>query len=175
MKKVVFPAIVAVVLSLTSYGFSTLPVFSSFQLNEALAYKTPPAENFSFNENFDVIDLFINPCNREEVEVAFTIHYTTHAVINKNKAQFKSHYNAYGSGLGLTTGKKYRFIEIRNDMSTSSIEGCIMKISSILRFKLVTAGSDDNFTLTSKGLITFNTCTGETDIKRDGEFNVECI
>jgi len=175
MIKVVFPAIVAGVLSLTSYVFSTLSATNYHQHLRASMFKAPPAKTFSINERFEIVDYLTNPCNGEAIEFTGSYHETSHGVINNNKAQFIQQYNFQGlSGVGVYTGSKYRLIHLGNVIIRSTSDNCVDKLTIMQTFKMVTAGADNNYTLFRKEIHFVNRCTSEINTVRE-DFTAECI
>ncbi len=174
MKKVVFFAFFATALSLTSYA---IPSISSI-INPYLVNKMDKvfqAETFSFNDSYEISgDWIFNPCNGEQIAFTGSVHSTYHGVINKNKAQFRSHFNTQGvTGVGLSTGTKYRLIEVNNSNDSYSIINCTVKYSSMQSFKIVSQGAADNFTYKLIFSYTYNLCTGEFEITKD-DYTFEC-
>jgi hypothetical protein len=168
MKKIIFVALFAA-FSLSSFASPALP--SEIKpVKNILA-----AQTFRINEKLDISSSYPNFCTGEMVNFMGSLHFNIGGVFNENKfSKFSFKVNTQGlSGTGEMTGTKYQVIEQFHVRQSYTFENNVLSFTISDRFKIISAGSADNFMLTALFSFTINFDTGEFTIKKDS-FTIEC-
>lgn len=95
------------------------------------------------------VSLFVPCANGGAGEfVAFTgeVHSLSHGTVNDNRFIFRQNSHAQGiSGVGLTTGDKFRLLGGTQSTNTFQLDGAPSQGTFINTFHIVGSGPDDNF------------------------------
>ena len=162
MRKVLFlSTLFAVIISLASFTTS-----QNKNVAGAITYHN--------TSSFDISGTLNSPCTMEAIDYTGSIHFNQHGVSNNNKISESFHVNTQGvSGVGQTTGTKYQLIEVAHQTYSVTQDGCLQTVKYSVTFKIVSAGSGDNFTEKYYFTYTYNSCTDTYTLVRDSSTS-EC-
>jgi hypothetical protein len=160
MKKLIFFAVIATLLSSASYA-KAIPG----------GYGGAYPYNGSFSYSFDGVQ-FYNTCTNEMMTLEGAIQIVYHGVYNANKSKFSFHLNAQGIKAVGESGRQYRISATNNAQSSSSYNNGVYTVKGVINERWTTPGKGNNFTINSTYNFSWDG-EGNFTVKRDS-FEVHC-
>jgi hypothetical protein len=107
------------------------------------------------NESIDLSGTAVSPCTGEPIVFQGSAHIVATFQPTTDGFTVSTHLNTQGvTGVGLTTGTKYQFVEVSNEtLTAASDQSGTASVST--QFRVISDGSADNFLLDAQYTFTF--------------------